>query len=159
MTGVEMRPYRSDDLPACLRLFDSNVPAFFAPPERAEFRMFLEEMDAPDRSYLVLELDDRIVACGGLWIDAAAGSARLSWGMVDRARHGRGLGTRLTTARLTAARAMAGIKSIGLATSQHTNAFYEKFGFSITSVTRDGFGPGLDCYEMVQSLVPDAGSA
>ena len=38
-----------------------------------------------------------------------------------------------------------------LATSQLTYGFYEKLGFQTTKVTENGFGPGIDRYDMVRS--------
>lgn len=149
MVKVQSRRCGGADRAACLGVFDSNVPTFFAPQERAEFSRFL---DACDRGapYLVLVHNGAVVACGGLEI--AAHSASLSWGMVDRACHGQGLGTQLTKARLALARSLPDLAEVVLATSQHTRGFYEGFGFAVARVTPDGFGPGLDRWDMRLSL-------
>lgn len=152
MGEVIARRYRTDDLAACLAIFDSNVPTYLSPDERAEFRAFLAGLDDVKSSYLVLLQDGRVVACGGLYIDAERRRASLSWGMVDRRHHGRGIGRDLTLARLAAARANPLIDCVTLETSQHTYGFYEKFGFSVQHVTADGFAPGLDRYEMALPL-------
>ena len=55
------RAYQASVTAACLELFDSNTPAFFAPSEREDFEAYLAE--APH--YFVLVLEDRIVGCGG----------------------------------------------------------------------------------------------
>lgn len=151
MTGVVTRPYTPQDRAACLRIFDSNVPTYFAQRERAEFGAFLGTLD-PDCPYLVLIAKGDVVACGGLEIEAAIGRAALSWGMVDRACHGQGLGTALTVARLALARKVPGLSVLTLATSQQTGGFYAGFGFVVTRVTPDGFGPGLDRWDMRLSL-------
>lgn len=135
---------------ACLAIFDGNVPDYFAAAERAEFVAFLTGL-AVGAPYLVLVRDGQVVACGGLEIEPG-GRATLSWGMVDRAVQARGLGTRLTQARLAMARATPGVTELTLATSQHTQGFYARFGFVTTEVTPDGFGPCLDRWDMILRL-------
>ena len=152
MQGISSRPYALGDLAACLRIFDSNVPTYFASEERAEFREYLEGVNATSQPYLVLVREASVVAGGGLYVEPGGHQARLSWGMVDRAFHGRGLGTILTEARLSLARTIPGVAEVGLETSQHTHGFYEKFGFIVTKVTPDGFGPGLDQWDMTLRL-------
>lgn len=147
---VVARAWQQSDRDACLALFDSNVPKFFAPEEREQFRHYLGTLDPAH--YLVLLLADQIVACGGLDVDRAQHQATLSWGMVDRGFHRAGLGTRLTEARLALARSLPGIDRIVLITSQHTHAFYERFGFQTISVTPDGIAKGLDRWDMVLPL-------
>lgn len=142
------RPYRHEDFDACLSIFDGNVPGFFSMDERAEFATFLAEVDPETSPYIVLVLDGFVVACGGLSLDPNKGAASLSWGMVDRAYHGRGLGTRLTEERMKLARSSAQIAELVLATSQHAVGFYRRHGFAVVKVTPDGFAPGMDRYDM-----------
>lgn len=151
MAETVVRPYVPDDLPACLAIFDSNLPTFFSAAEREEFRLFLQDAGAENSLYLVLAQGNVVLACGGLSI-LPDGLAHLSWGMVDRAHHGQGLGTRLTLARLALARATPGLTQIALATSQHTRRFYEGMGFTALKVTPDGFGPNLDRCDMILRL-------
>lgn len=153
MTGVVARPYTAQDRAACLRIFDSNVPTYFARHERTEFDAFLGAL-GPDSPYLVLIAKGDVVACGGIEIEAEAGRAGLSWGMVDRAFHGQGLGRSLTAARSALAQKVPGLSVLTLATSQKTGGFYAGFGFVVTQVTPDGFGPGLDRWDMRLSLGP-----
>lgn len=152
MDDIVSRPFVADDFPACLAIFDSNVPTFFAPEERADFCQFLESLNTEDRPYLVLTRYGSVIACGGLAVDSEKQRASLAWGMVDRAFHGQGLGSSLTQARLTLARAIPGIAELSLDTSQHTHGFYEKFGFTVSKVTPDGFAPGLDRWDMTLRL-------
>lgn len=148
MSDIVSRPYEAGDFPACLALFDSNVPGFFASGERDEFCQFLGSVNAG--GYLVLVRNASVIACGGLVV--AEGQAGLAWGMVDRALHGQGLGTRLMQARLALAQADPGIVDVTLATSQHTRGFYESFGFIVTGITPDGFARGLDRWDMTLRL-------
>ena len=140
-----VRPYEPRDRDACLALFDSNTPTFFDETERADFADFLGRRDMP---YQVIERDGRVVACGGHAVEADGTTAALCWGMVDQALHGVGLGRQLTVARIAAARAAPGVTAMRLDTSQHTEGFYQRFGFVTQAVTPDGFAPGLDRYEM-----------
>lgn len=72
--------------------------------------------------------------------------------MVDQNLHGQGLGRRLMEARLTAISASGGISRVTLGTSQHTKQFYLRFGFVPVDVTPDGYGPGIDRWNMVLLL-------
>lgn len=145
--GVDIRPYAPSDLDACLAVFDSNVPRYFITAERAGYREFLENLPGP---YLVLtDAGGAIVACGGYAIgDDDPTRADLCWGMVRQEKHRRGYGRTLTHARIDAAKTDPRVKVIRLDCSQHTTGFYERFGFRVTSVERDGYGPGLDRCEM-----------
>lgn len=146
-----LRPYTPTDAPACLALFDTNVPRYFAPHERQDFATYLLH---PDRThdYLVIDHNGELVACGGLALGNEH-TAAFCWGMVDRTRHRQGLGTQLSHARLAHAETL-GAQRVTLSTSQHTQAFYAGLGFVVTHITPDGHGPGLDAVEMVLELAP-----
>jgi len=144
-----VRPYRAGDRDACLALFDGNTPRFFDPSERAAFAAWLDESTQP---YLVILRDGRIVACGGHAIEAGGTVASLCWGMVAQDLHGQGLGRALTQARLDAIGATPGVASVRMNTSQHTQGFYAGYGFVTVKVTPDGFGPGIDQWDMVLQL-------
>ena len=145
------REYSPTDLGACLEIFDTNVPEFFTELERAPFASFLETLPGP---YLVLQdPGGRVVGCGGYAIEPGATKASLCWGMVRRESQRRGLGRRLVEERLARIRRDAGVTEVILNTSQHTQAFYESFGFVTESVIPDGFGPGLDRCDLRLSLV------
>lgn len=146
-----VRDYTPQDRSGCLAVFDGNVPKYFAPAERADFSDFLDSK-AVAWSYQVIERDGRIVACGGLAPDPQGASAGLCWGMVAGGLHGMGLGTLLTAARLKSARATPGVEQIRLDTSQHTQGFYRRFGFVVEGIVPDGYGPGLDRWNMLLRL-------
>ena len=139
--GVRVRAYREQHRPSCLEIFDSNVPEYFLPSERAEFGAFLTALPGP---YLVLE-DEKsgVVACGGFAV-ADAGRIDLCWGMVRRELQGRGLGRRLTLERVNRALAHEAAREIVLQTSHRTAGFYQKLGFEVVSVEKAAFGPELD---------------
>lgn len=139
------RAYTPADREACLALFDSNVPRFFVEAERDGYAAFLDDMRWP---YQVIERDGRIVACGGHAVEPDGRTVSLCWGMVEQGLHGQGLGRTLTEARLAAARAEPGVVSVRLDTGQHTTGFYERFGFVIEGVVKDGYAPGSDRHDM-----------
>lgn len=147
------RRYTPADRPLCLDVFDSNVPRYFTDLERAEFEHFLDALPGP---YLVL-VDEAgaVVACGGFAIRAEAGVADLCWGMVHGRRHAEGLGRTLTELRIEEAAADPSVHTLALNTSQLTTGFYERFGFEVTKVTPDGYGPGLDRYDMSRRVDED----
>lgn len=150
MTRI-LRSYMPADLCGCLKVFEGNVPRFFNAAERYDFANFLDKRVAA-WSYQVIEQDGRIVACGGLAVVANGSSAGLCWGMVSEELHGTGLGSLLTAARLEAARAIPGVERVLLDTSQHTQGFYLRFGFVVQEIVPDGYGPGLDRWDMLLRL-------
>ena len=153
---VTFRPYRPSDADACLAVFDSNVPVYFAPAERPEFAAFLAEMPC---AYLVGEAaDGGVVACGG-WFHAPErgdGTAGLAWGMVRRDWHGRGVGRLLLEARLAGVHAAPGVRTLVISTSQHTERFYARAGFEVTARVADGHAPGIDKVDMQRRVLQDA---
>ncbi|WP_425612985.1 GNAT family N-acetyltransferase [Xanthomonas rydalmerensis] len=146
-----IRPYAAQDQAACMALFDSNVPQFFDRSERAAFEHFLQH-DTGAWHYLVIVRAGTIVACGGHALSADGRVASFGWGMVERRLHRQGLGRALTEARLDACRRSTGVARIELDTSQHTQAFYARFGFSVDRVVANGYGPGLDRWDMALNL-------
>lgn len=157
MPEILTRPYAPSDLPACLAVFDSNVPDDFAPAEREEFRAHLLALVDCSPAYLVLTHMGAVVACGGLTHKDGQADARLVWGMVTRGWHGCGLGRRLLRKRMALARGFAGLRTVSLSTSQHRRGFYEREGFTLTGVVPNGFGAGLDQCDMVLTLSPGGG--
>jgi len=146
-----IRHYQSPDMQACLDIFDANTPRFFSLAERNDFKNFLLSY-AVDWNYLVIEVNGSIVACGGLNYEQDAKSAIFCWGMVANNLQGTGLGKMLTIARLKRANVICGVEKIRLNTSQHTQGFYAKLGFLPERIIPDGYGPGLDRWEMTLNL-------
>ncbi len=147
-----VRPFAAADKEACLSLFDSNVPRYFHSSERADFAGFL---DKPDGAYFVIEQDGDICGCGG-FVKEARGQARFTWGMVDNARHGSGLGRMLAEYRLQAIEASGDFEEAELFTTPQVAPFFAKFGFKTVGVETDGFAPGMDKVQMVCPLVSAA---
>lgn len=150
MSDLCVRRYQGADQAVCLAIFDGLVPQFFAPEERAEFAEFLGDCAQGVAPYLVVLRAGQVMACGGCALRGAW--ARLTWGMVAREVQGTGLGRDLTAARLDILRATAGVEAVEIETSQHSAGFYQRFGFKVMRVLANGFGPGLDRWEMTLAL-------
>jgi len=147
---MRTRPYHRNDLAACLAIFDSNLPTYFALAERPDFETFLRDL-AQEHAYQVIELDGGIVACGGL-SPPANGTAGFCWGMVEKSRHRQGLGRQLAQVRLRQAATDPRVERVQLNTSQHTEDFYAALGFRVTQRVVDGHGPGLHAVHMEARL-------
>jgi GNAT superfamily N-acetyltransferase len=155
---MHWRAYTPADREACLALFTSNVPEYFAEIERADFMHTLDTIE----DYGVLELDgEGIVACGGYATaradaDAAPGSnadvAVLCWGMVRRDLHRRGLGERLIGERLGRIDADPAYTCVRIETSTFSRDFFARHGFVMIREEGDGFAPGYDLVEMRRSV-------
>ncbi|WP_218022956.1 hypothetical protein, partial [Calidithermus terrae] len=75
--SLVFRPYHPHDREACLAVFRSNVPRFFAPHEEREFAGFLDELPC---TYFVLEAAGEVLGCGGYYVAAGRGEGGLCWG-------------------------------------------------------------------------------
>ena len=135
-----LRPYERADRAACLAVFDSNVPRFFAAHEREGFASFLDDLERFAVRYVVLVDGERIIACAGLGL--RDGEARMCWGIVDGRRHGEGLGRLLLLLRLVRG-AELGARRAGLDTIPSVATFFEREGFVITGGEDDHYGPGI----------------
>ena len=140
---MHIRAYVPADLPACLALFDGNVPRYFTAAEGREFEDFLR---AGPPGYLVVEQGGQLLGCGG-WALRDSDEARLCWGLAARELHGQGVGRALLEARLQAIRAAGGVRRVTITTSQLSAGFFERFGFEVTEREADGLAPGLDRVE------------
>lgn len=139
---MNIREYKESDLETVIAIFNSNIDPYFLDEERAGFLDYLNKAD----HYLILEDEGEIRACGGYAFDDGLGV--FCWGMVDRAHHKKGYGKALSLARLRFIAANPDVKGARLDTSQYTTAFYARLGFEVTKVTKDGYGPGMDKYDM-----------
>ncbi|MEP2101020.1 MAG: GNAT family N-acetyltransferase [Parasphingorhabdus sp.] len=146
--SATVRPYVVADKAACLALFDSNVPRYFDASERPAFADFL---DGPDGDYFVLERDSQICGCGG-FAREDRGQAHFTWGMVDNAHHGSGLGRMLAEYRLQAIESSGRFQEVELFTTPQIAPFFAKFGFKTMGVEKDGFAPDMDKVQMLKKL-------
>ena len=151
---MHVRPYTQDDKRACLSLIDGNSPAFFAPYERDEFSTFL---DNPGDRYWVVEDDvGTVIGCSGYWITPDSHVALITWTMVARSRHSRGVGRWLILTCLHHLARVPTVQIVRLETSQHVTGFYEQAGgFRVQGITENGYSPGLHKIEMRREMTLD----
>ncbi|HVF29434.1 MAG TPA: GNAT family N-acetyltransferase [Pyrinomonadaceae bacterium] len=139
--------YTPGHLPAVIEIFRSNIPKYFGPGEEPGLRGFLE--DTRGSNYYVGKIDGEVLAAGGVALNENQ-TVSLCWGMIRSDHLGTGLGRKLTEFRIEKAREIFGPLPLFISTSQHTQGFYEKFGFRLTMHKTDGFGPGIDICEMLR---------
>jgi ribosomal protein S18 acetylase RimI-like enzyme len=143
---MEIRAYRNEDLEAVVAIFRSNIPKYFTPAEEAGLYEFL---DGYSEDYYVVEVGGEVVGSGGIALnELESPTVSLCWGMVHRDHLGTGLGRNLTEFRIKYAREKYGDVPLTIGTSQHTQGFYERFGFRLTEYEKDGYGPGIDTCKM-----------
>jgi len=156
---MNIRSYSQSDRHACLEILGSNTPEFFIPTDCDGYAAFLDNLPGP---YFVLEEFGETAACGG-WALDTAGVADLTWGMVRREFHRRGLGRELLRLRLNAIRNDGRATLVRVRTAQLVQEFFVRERFSVVDVVLNGFGTGLDKVTMEavlppnQSLRPTAG--
>ena len=138
-------PYKDEHFESCIDIFKSNQPKYFAPNELGDFAKWLKtgQMD----KYFVIEDKDEIIGCGGVFIDEEKKEGGFAWGMIRHDLHGQGYGREFSLFRIELIQELCEYP-VKLVTSQHTYPFYEKIGFVIDEIKKDGFQKGLDMYSM-----------
>jgi len=152
MTGPQFRPYTIGDKDACMDIFMSNTPRYFGIEEADEFRSFL---DAPTCDYFVATQNDKVVACGGHGYHSKKQAFILAWGMVRVDLHKHGLGKFILAERLKRIYSDFGENLVQIETSQHSQGFFERFGFVVTNTIADYFAPGIDRVDMELRLTAE----
>ena len=146
---MTIHPYNPDFYAVCLDIFQTNVPEYFNADEESAFSAYLLNHAS---HYFVLFNEGQAVACGGYDIERESHRASLVWGMVHRRLHGKGYGTSLLIHRLRALRTHQPDATLILDTSQNTYRFYEKFSFVVEQIIPNGYGAGLDQYDMTLDI-------
>ncbi len=151
-----IREYKPSDRKACIEIFKSNVHLYFAPEELTFLEKWLDSKDENRVAYTtntaenfyVVEQNSRVIACGGFYITDLK-EAHMTWGMVLNSFHKKGIGKKFFLYRAEEIKQLYPNVPIHLDTSQHTFGFFEKLGFEITKITKDGYGKDLDRYDMI----------
>ena len=156
MLKIRLRKYESGDRDACIGVFNSNVPHFLAHQELAEF---LDYLDSGPPSYWVLVESGQVIGCGGFGQETDDSIVSLHWGLIGSAWHGKRIGELLLLARVIEAIKTHTPDKIRIATSQHTQSFFGKYGFAAEQTTKDGFADGIDLIEMYLTLTSASISA
>lgn len=151
-----IREYKASDRSACIAIFKSNMPLYFAPEEFPLLENWLDSKDKGEIAYennhaehfYVVEKNSKIVACGGFYLTNKK-DAKMTWGMVENSSHRMGIGKEFLVYRLEEIRQLYPASIISLDTSQHSYSFFVRMGFTITKITKDAYGGGLDRYDML----------
>lgn len=154
---MNFRSYQPTDRDACTQIFLSNCPKYFDVSERVFWDRWLDALDTGEVAYAhssndlydVLEVNGEMVGCGGFYVRVDDNQVAFAWGMVHNKHHKKGYGKALYLHRLARIKSLYPSFGIVLNTSQHTVGFFETFGFQTTEITLNGYGPGLDRYDMV----------
>ena len=151
-----IRDYKQTDRTACLNIFKSNEHLYFAPTELALLENWLDAKDKEEIAYAdnleehfyVVEQGSKVVACGGFYVTHDK-RVNMTWGMVENSQHNKGIGKHFLLHRIEEIKRFYPEHSIALDTSQHTYKFFEKLGFVVTKISKEGYGKGLDRYDMI----------
>ena len=146
-----VRKCLKSEIGKCVAIGRSNHPEHFFLHEIESLEKYLRENLSAKHPYYVVEVENHIVGCGGLWRKNKE-IMRFCWGMIHPDWQGQGLGTKLVQHRIEWGKNQAGLMVIELETSQKTVEFYKRFGFEVTRFTKDGIGPGLDKYDMQNDI-------
>lgn len=149
---LQLREYRPTDRNACITLFRTNVPRYFRDHELDEYLQFIDSSGCP---YFVVVSGADTLGCGGFGIRPGSDTADLCWGMVDASHHRKRIGEFLLIARLHRIVSETEARSVRLGTSQLTDGFFERFGFTTQSRTAGGISEGLDDVQMHMTLTGD----
>ena len=143
---MRIKPYKQKYFDNCVDIIESNTPKYILPIEHLAFKNYLLKKN---KTYFVLFNGFNLVACGGYGINDSQTKAGLSWGLVHRKHHSQGIGSYLLRFRIENIKKKYPSVNIHLDTSQHTYKFFESFGFIVRNISKDGYGEGLDMYDMI----------
>lgn len=130
-----------------LALFDTNCPFYFAEEERNDFDSYLEHQL---ELYFVVIENETVLGCGGINFENE--TAIISWDMIHPNEHKKGIGSKLLQHRIDTIKSLDGMTKIVVRTSQHTDGFYEKNGFTLLEVKKNYWAFGFDLYLMEMEL-------
>ena len=145
--SIVFRKYSAADREACLDIFDANSPTFFSPNERNDFASFL---DASPDGYEVCVVNDEIAGAFGLF-GTRRETRSLNWILINPHMQGSGIGTAVIN-RIVALSRSNGVCTVNTAASHKSAPFFAKFGAETTSVTDNGWGPGMHRVDMELDL-------
>jgi GNAT superfamily N-acetyltransferase len=145
---LTFRLYASGDLADCLRLFDANCPAYFAPNERADYAAFVTNADG---EYQVCLLGGQVVGAYGVLAEGRTGLA-LRWIVIAPEYQGRGVGSAIMQRVIAAVRASGPSARLYIGASHLSAPFFARFGAREVETILHGWGP--DMHRVDMELVP-----
>ncbi len=142
---MRIESYQQKHFESCMEIIQSNTPKYILPFEHLDYKNYLLRKN---KTYFVFFKNNNLVACGGYGLNKTKTKAGLCWGLVHRRYHNQGFGSQSIKYRLNHIMINYPEIEIHLDTSQHTHQFFEKFGFITEQITKNGYGEGLDKYDM-----------
>jgi [ribosomal protein S18]-alanine N-acetyltransferase len=140
-----IRDYTKEDRPLVMDLLRLNTPGFFAPDEEKDFEHYL---DHELEWYYVIEVNKRVVGCGGINFSGDPATGKISWDLLHPDFRGRAFGTALLQHRIEKLKTCKDLHRIVVRTSQLAYRFYEKSGFRLLEKKEDYWAKGFDLYLM-----------
>lgn len=139
--GILIRPYQKSDFKEVMRVFETNVPDFFAESEHEDLIHYLKH---EIEDYFILIQENRIIGAGGINYDDDQITARLSWDFLDKEIQHQGAGRLLTEHRIRYVKQNMAIQRLIVRTSQFAEGFYQKLGFKVKERAADYWAQGFD---------------
>lgn len=146
---VQFRPYCQSDKGDLLNIFQRNVPNYFDELEKDEFSDYL---DVHGSSYLVLEINNRIIGGTGYQINLAKATGSITWIFLDPNYTGKGIGKLAVEYCHNILKSDSNLRTFSVRTAQFTFEFFEKMGYKIIHFEKDYWARGYDLYEMEMIL-------
>lgn len=144
--SIRISVYKSSDKTALLTLIDLNTPEYFAPSEKSDFDLYL---DNAIELYYVIRFEDIIVGCGGINFQNNKSVGVISWDIIHPEYQGKSFGKQLLEFRLAELKKIESVLKIIVRTSQSTSVFYQKQGFEVKEIVPNYWAEGFDLYLMV----------
>ncbi len=132
-----------------LHLLRLNTPHYFNQSEEIDLIKYLDEQI---EDYYVIELNNKIIGCGGINYEPDKNAAIISWDIIHPDFQRKGLGKEILTYRIDRIKKMGIYPQVIVRTSQFTNKFYEKNGFKLIDTVKDYWAKGIDLYYMELKL-------
>lgn len=142
---MKIRRYTAYDKKDIINLLRLNTPEYFAPDEENDLIYYLDNFAD---NYFVVEINEKIIACGGFNLTEDGKTGKISWDIVHPDSQGTGIGTELTKYRIKVLNNIEGIEIISVRTSQLVYKFYIKFGLEIREIIKDYWAEGFDMYRL-----------
>lgn len=140
-----IREYAKEDKEPVLGLLRLNTPAYFATEEEKDLIYYLEK---EIEYYFVMEIDAKIVGCGGFNFSGNPALGKISWDILHPEFQGRSLGSSLLKYRIERLKKFKDLQKIKVRTTQLVYKFYEKQGFILLEIVKDYWAKGFDLYDM-----------
>ncbi len=141
----KIREYTKKDKTEVLNLFKLNTPFYFSADEVNDLIFYLEN---EIEHYFVIEIDNKIVGCGGINLPDNKTNAKISWDIFHPDFQGKKLGSKLLKFRIDKLNKIDTVKKITVRTSQLVYKFYEKHGFELFEIVENFWADGFHLYNM-----------